>query len=81
MHFIPSPDPSRLSVATYPLSHHNKHYEQSTRLTHQPNLLHDNTILIILLLISRQLALLHIPALATLTQLLQPRNSLWELES
>lgn len=45
------------------------------------NLLHDNTILIVLLLISRQLTLLHIPALATLAQFLQPRNSLRELES
>jgi len=43
--------------------------------------LHDNTILIVLLLIPRKLALLHIPALATLAQLLQPRNSLGELES
>jgi hypothetical protein len=44
------------------------------------NPLHDNAILIVLLLISRELALLHIPALTTLAQFFQPRNSLRELE-
>jgi len=51
------------------------------RTSRQIHLLHDNTILVVLLLVSRKLAMLRRLTLAALAQFFQARNGLRELES